>query len=58
MSKGIFGAGIIGFILGLLTFGLYTGYKSKQEQKRLAGKKAADDSMHRCGPKQLPIPKY
>ena len=33
MSKGNFGSGIIGFILGLLTFGLYALFKRKQTEQ-------------------------
>jgi len=35
MSKGSFGAGFIGFILGLLTCGLYTLFKRNKSEKQL-----------------------
>lgn len=33
MSNGNFGAGIIGFILGILTFGLYGVFKRRQQSR-------------------------
>lgn len=33
MSKGSFGSGIIGFILGLLTCGLYALFKRKKQEQ-------------------------
>ena len=47
MSKGNFGSGFIGFILGVLTLGVALVFKTKHDNCRIKGKEACGKFLDR-----------